>query len=125
MTKVLVVDDSRLSRNLVSDALTKAGYEVIEAINGQEGLEMYKQHQPDCIVTDLLMPVMTGQALLRCLRQESVDVPILVLSSDIQHSSKAYCESLGISGFLNKPVLGSQLAKHVADALAQTQGAPT
>jgi len=59
-------------------------------------------------VTDLLMPVMTGQALLRCLRQESVDVPILVLSSDIQHSSKAYCESLGISGFLNKFLVGRQ-----------------
>jgi len=110
---------------MVSDALRKAGFEVVEANNGQEGLEMYTVHHPDCIVTDLLMPLMTGQEFLRCLRQQSVDVPVVVLSSDIQEASKAECESLGISGFMNKPVLGSQLVAIVEDALVQAKGAAT
>jgi len=124
MTTILVVDDSRPSRRLASDALIKVGFRVIEAVNGQDGLEMFAEHQPDCIVMDLLMPVMTGQEFLRRLRQQSVDVPVVVLSSDIQQTSKSECESLGISSFLNKPVLGSQLAAHLIELLSETKGVP-
>ncbi len=123
MAKILVVDDSMLSRNIASDALTKAGFEVVEANNGQDGLKMFDKHQPDCVVMDLLMPVMCGQEFLRCLREKGVDVPVFVLTSDIQQASKSECEALGISGFLHKPVLGSQLVTCVQEELAKTKRA--
>jgi len=121
MAKVLVIDDSRLSRMMAVNAVVEAGFEVVEAVDGQNGLEMFAEHQPDCVVTDLLMPVMNGQEFLAKLRKESVEVPVFVLTSDIQESTKADCEALGISGFLNKPVSGSLLAKSLQDVLSKAQ----
>ena len=122
MSKILVVDDSRLSRNMAADSLTSAGYLVVEAANGQEGLAMLDEHRPDCVVIDLLMPVMNGLELLRQLRDNGADVPVIVATSDIQDGSRAECEALGIYGFLNKPVKREKLVSGVQEALSQIQG---
>ena len=122
MTKILVVDDSLLSRNMAADVIQAAGYDVITANNGQKALDMFDDHQPDCVVTDLLMPVMSGQELIERLRDKSKEIPVFVVSSDIQESSKSQCEALGISGFLNKPVLGRELVACLNEALSTTSG---
>jgi len=121
MAKVLVVDDSRLSRRMAVEAVSKAGFEVVEAVDGQNGLEMFAEHQPDCIVTDLLMPIMNGQEFLAKLRLQTVELPVIVLTSDIQEAIKSECEALGISGFLNKPVPGDLLAKILNEVLSKAE----
>lgn len=120
---ILVVDDSRLSRRLVVDTLRDAGHRVTEAENGAVALELFCQDQPDCVVTDLLMPVMDGHELLRQLRAVDSDVPVVVATADIQTPSRNACEELGISGFLNKPVQPDELSAVVNAALTQTTGA--
>jgi CheY-like chemotaxis protein len=102
---------------MTSDALSNGGFDVIEAVNGQAGWEALKEHQPDCVVVDLLMPVMTGQEFIRHLREDDKSTPVLVLTSDIQDSARADCESLGISKFLHKPVDKNQIIEDVRNAL--------
>ena len=59
--KILTVDDSALSRKrFISTPLRESGYEVFEAVNGADGLVKFAEHNPDCVLTDLLMPVMDG-----------------------------------------------------------------
>lgn len=123
MATILVAEDSRLSRRMVVDALRDAGHDVIEAVNGEAALEAFRQQQPDCVVTDLLMPVMTGQELLGQLRAMNSKVPVIVASADIQQSSRAECEALGISGFLHKPIKPQELVPCVEAALKQEAGA--
>ncbi len=119
MGKILVVDDSRLARSMVSDALTNGGFEVVEAHNGQQGLDAFGEHHPDCVITDLLMPEMSGQQFIRHLRAQDDSVPVLVLTSDIQDSSRAACEALGINKFLHKPVDAIQIVDDVHAAISQ------
>ncbi|PHR95334.1 MAG: response regulator [Blastopirellula sp.] len=119
MPHILVVDDSRLSRRMVVDKLKEAGHETVEAINGKEGLDLLRLTRPDCVVTDLLMPVMGGQELLRNIRSINSEIPVIIASADIQISSRSECEELGISGFLQKPVDAQSLLTCVNEALNQ------
>lgn len=122
MTRILVVEDSMLSRRMVVDALKEAGYETSEAKNGEVGLEMFRENRPDCVVSDLLMPIMDGQTLLGHIRELDTEVPVIIASADIQQSSLDICESFGISGFLNKPVKSEDLLVCVEAALTQNTG---
>ncbi len=120
MTRILVVEDSLLSRRMVVDTLNEAGYETSEAKNGEVGLEMFRESRPDCVVSDLLMPIMDGQTLLGHIRELDTEVPVIIASADIQQSSRDICENLGISGFLNKPVKSADLLERIEAALAHS-----
>ena len=122
MSHLLVVEDSRLSRCVVVDALREAGHDISEAVNGEEALESFRQDRPDCVVTDLLMPVMGGHELLKRIRDIDSEVPVIVASADIQLSSRTKCEELGISGFLQKPIQLEELVACVDAALTQYAG---
>lgn len=122
--RILIVDDSALSRKrFLAKPLSAAGFEVVEASNGKEGFEAWAESrtddaQPfDCVITDLLMPVMDGFELLELLKQNGCDVPILVASADIQESSRKKIEESGADGFLNKPYNDETLLDAVHDAL--------
>lgn len=117
MARVLVVDDSRFSRNLTARILREAGHEVVEAADGERGLEAVREHEPDCVVLDLLMPVLDGPGFLSRLRGEGSSLPVVVASADIQTSSRELCEALGISGFVNKPVSAEVLCPCIERAI--------
>ena len=120
-TKILSVDDSNLTRKrFVAAPLREAGYEVVEAANGEEGLEALGEHQPACVITDLLMPIMDGFGFIEAARANGYAGPIVVVSADIQQSSRERVGSLGVAGFLNKPFERSALLDAVASAIAST-----
>lgn len=103
-TKILVVDDSRLSRRrFLADPLRTAGYEVFEAVDGQDGLRAVEEHNPDIIFSDLLMPVMDGFEFIAQLRQQNAHQPIVVLSADVQETTQQKLRELDVFEFLNKP----------------------
>jgi len=87
----------------ICDILKDAGYECLQAQNGREGLEMASSVDPDCILSDLLMPELDGIGLLTALREKGISVPVIVLSADIQETKRAQCVALGTAGFLSKP----------------------
>ena len=116
--KILAVDDSGLSRRcFVAAPLRKAGYEVIEATNGLEGLAAVAEHQPDVIVSDLLMPEMNGFEFIESLRQQGVSTPVIVASADVQETSRQKVDELDAFGFINKPFKAEELIDIVQSAV--------
>jgi two-component system, chemotaxis family, chemotaxis protein CheY len=102
---ILAVDDSASIRKMVNFTLTGAGYEVVEAVDGQDGLERAKGRQVNLVLTDQNMPRMDGLTLIRSLRsmQEYKDVPILVLTTESSNEMKNKGRAAGATGWLVKP----------------------
>jgi CheY-like chemotaxis protein len=109
MARILLVDDSKFQRKFVSGMLTNLGHVVSEAEDGEKGLQMLETAKPDLIITDLLMPVLDGVSLLRGLNEKNCPVPTVVVSADIQESTKKECLRLGARAFLNKPITSADL----------------
>ncbi len=106
MPQILVVEDDDAIRGLVSDVLRDDGYQVQEAANGLEALEVLRTHRPDLIVLDLMMPVMDGWAFVEECRSEKTcdDVPIVVTSAshDLPRTAERL-RSFGVRTCLAKP----------------------
>ena len=102
---VLSVDDSTSIRQMVSFTLKGAGYEVIEAADGQEGLEKAKMKTVDMVLTDQNMPRMDGLTLIKNLRAmpNYKNVPILMLTTESGDAMKQQGKAVGATGWLVKP----------------------
>lgn len=115
--RILVIDDSKLSRTMVGKTLKENGYEVTEAINGREALLKVGTDEPDCILLDLLMPDMSGFDVLSTLKTGGVKIPSIILTADIQQTTRKRCLDLGAVDFINKPPLESDLIGAIEKAL--------
>ena len=102
---VLSVDDSSSIRQMVAFTLKGAGYEVIEASDGQEGLEKAKMKTVDMVLTDQNMPRMDGLTLIKSLRAmpNYKNVPILMLTTESGDAMKQQGKGAGATGWLVKP----------------------
>ena len=102
---VLSVDDSSSIRQMVSFTLKGAGYEVVEASDGQEGLDKAKAKTVDMVLTDQNMPRMDGLTLIKSLRAMPAykSVPILMLTTESGDAMKAQGKAAGATGWLVKP----------------------
>ncbi len=103
--KVLVADDHAETVALIRDALTRHGYDVIEAGNGAECLEKVEESEPDLIILDVHMPVLNGFDALRLLRKRAqANLPVIILSGrgDLQDVRKGWKRGADI--YLTKPV---------------------
>ena len=103
--KILAVDDSGSLRQMVVFSLKAAGYQVIEAVDGQDGLEKAKSGNFDLVLTDQNMPRMDGLTLIRSLRNLPAyqSVPILMLTTEASAEMKAKGRAAGANGWLVKP----------------------
>lgn len=102
---ILAVDDSVSIRKMVSFTLKKAGYEVIEADDGQDGLDKARAHKVNLVLTDQNMPRMDGLTLIKSLRAlpEYTKVPILMLTTESSDAMKAQGKAAGATGWMVKP----------------------
>ena len=117
MGLVLIIEDAALLRKMLQKILRSKGYETIEASNGREGLEMITTHNPDCVVLDLLMPEMEGREVLRVMRDRGLQIPTIVMTADIQETTRAECLELGALTVLNKLPKGEELLPWIEKAL--------
>jgi two-component system chemotaxis response regulator CheY len=114
---VLVVDDSALARRSARRILETDGYEVIEASDGMTALEQYYVHKPAVVILDLVMKGMYGLDVLAKLREIDPRARVIVVSADVQTSSKDLVQSGGGAAFLTKPVEADNLLTTVKRAL--------
>ena len=105
MKTILAVDDSGSLRQMLAFSLKAAGYGVIEAVDGQDGLAKAKRQTVDLVLTDQNMPGMDGLSLIKALRGMSsyMKVPILMLTTESSSEMKALGKAAGASGWLVKP----------------------
>lgn len=101
--KIMVVDDSALSRRTLRRILEGAGYSVVEAEEGMAALELYFIEKPDLVLLDLVMKGMYGLDVLSKLREMDAGARVIVASADIQTSTRAMVEEAGATDFINKP----------------------
>ena len=116
---VLLVDDSGLARRGTRRILEGAGYHVIEAEDGLSALERYFIDKPDLVLLDLVMKGMYGIEVLTKLRALDGEARVIVLSADIQTSSRDMVADAGAIGFLNKPVTPDDLIAAVRHAIGE------
>lgn len=118
MASILTVEDSSFQRKIIIKILEKAGHETLAAENGQRGLEVLATHTPDCILCDLLMPEMDGFQFLEALKEKNIQIPVIILTSDIQDTVKQRCLDLGAKSFLNKPAQEGQILEALNSILS-------
>lgn len=119
MAKILAVDDSASMRGMVAHTLKSAGHEVVEADNGQAGLDTAAKTRFDLVLADVNMPVMDGITMVRGLRgrAEYKGVPILMLTTESNTDKKMEGKAAGATGWLVKPFDPEQLLATVKKVL--------
>ena len=115
--KIMVVDDSALSRRTLRRILETGGYEVVEAEEGMTALELYFIEKPDLVLLDLVMKGMYGLDVLTKLREMDAGACVIVASADIQTSTRALVEKAGARAFINKPFAAETVLGVVHSAL--------
>lgn len=120
MAKVLIVDDTMSELELIEKFLDENGYTVIRATDAKSALTKASEQKPDVVVTDVVMPGMSGFELCRSLKNnpDTKNVPIIILSSKNQELDRLWAMKQGADVYLTKPVTSEQLiraVKSVAD----------
>lgn len=103
MKRVLCIDDDAPIREMLKDVLTEAGYEVVTANDGAEGLALWKKSRFDLLVTDLLLPKIDGIRLAEQIRAVDRNAKILVVTA-INHSLEKELQGAPIDGYFPKPI---------------------
>ncbi len=111
MAQILLIDDDDLLRGVLAKALVHAGHVVIQAGDGQQGVELARATTVDLVITDLIMPVQEGVETIVKLRRERPDLPIIAISGGVTHS-KLYLDiaaKIGARRILAKPFTPQEL----------------
>ncbi|MCK5180741.1 MAG: response regulator [Candidatus Omnitrophica bacterium] len=123
--KILVVDDEKKIRELLEIRLSSAGYEVIQACHGEEGVQQAKAHLPDLILMDVMMPRMDGGEAVKCLEEDSVtkDIPVIFLTAIItkeeeEHSAFGIQLDTNKYRFMAKPFDSQKLLAEIKEVLS-------
>ena len=120
MEKILIADDEQLMRQLVVDFLQPEGYELIEAADGKEALELYQKEHPDLVLLDVMMPGYDGWTVCREIRRESA-VPIMMLTAKGEEIDQLFAYDLGVDEYITKPFSPKILAAKIKALLRRVQ----
>ena len=103
--KILTVDDSRTMRDMLRMALSGAGFDVVQAVDGVDGLDVLERETPDVVITDINMPKMDGFGFIEGARKIARFrvTPILVLTTESDPDKKQRAKSAGATGWIVKP----------------------
>lgn len=120
MKKVLIVDDLQSELDLIDRYLTKAGYAVIKAYNGQEALEKTTENKFDAIVTDWMMPSMGGLDICRQLKKnpETANIPVVVCTVKNREVDRLWAKKQGVKAYLTKPFSEQELINALKEAIS-------
>jgi two-component system chemotaxis response regulator CheY len=113
--RILTIDDSKTMRDMLRLTLTGAGYDVLQAVDGQDGLDVLRRERVDVVITDINMPKLDGYGVIRHLRADADydETPILVLSTEGDQKTKDIGREAGATGWLVKPFDPEQLVEIV------------
>ena len=121
MAHILIIDDDEQVRLVLQKMLVRAGYEVVSAANGKQGIRIFNENPTDLVITDILMPVMPGSRLISILREEHPNVKIIAISGGGSMNQPEgflnLASDLGAHQILTKPIKFEDLIAAVEAAL--------
>lgn len=119
MKRVLVVEDTEDNRQIVRDLLTSVGYEIIEAVTGEQGVAMAAEHRPDLILMDMQLPILDGYEATRQIKANPAlrDIPIIAVTSYALSGDEAKTRKAGCDAYVAKPFSPRQLLGKVRELL--------
>jgi two-component system cell cycle response regulator DivK len=119
--RVLVVEDNALNLKLVRDVLLRAGFEVIEARSGEEGVAQARACTPDMILMDLQLPGIDGTQAMRMIREDpgGTDIPIVALTAFAMSEDRERALRSGFDGYLIKPISVRDLPRQISEFLPE------
>lgn len=119
MSKILVIDDDDILRELMAHALTADGYDVVSAENGDAGIAAARQETPDLIISDMNMPKMTGWQMIEKLQSDALtsDIPIIALTAHKTADDRTAGYRAGVAAYEEKPVDMARLKSKIISLL--------
>ena len=121
MFNLLVVEDHPHIRTIIEKNLSNAGYHVFTADNGEAALELFYQKKMDAVITDIMMPVMDGNSLVKAIRNEDTEIPILMLTALETYKDKEKSFETGSDDYMVKPVDMKELLLRIKALLRRAQ----
>lgn len=120
---ILVVDDEPMARTLLRLTLVRAGFEVVEAVDGFDALDKLKEGAPDVMILDVMMPGIDGFSVCETIREDasSSELPIIMLSAKTDLESVNKGLEVGANRYLTKPISPEELTRQV-QAVLDSQG---
>ena len=118
---ILVVEDTAEISEVWRRVLTSAGFDVLQAGDGADGVEQARQHQPDLILMDITLPILDGISAVRKLKADALTahVPVIFVSGDAFAARRA--RAVGGAAFLSKPVRAAELLSTIAQTLGDSE----
>ncbi len=119
--RILVIEDTEDNRQIIRDLLTSFDYELIEAVDGAEGVAMAESHHPDLILMDIQLPVLDGYEATRRIRAipDLARVPIIAVTSYALSGDEAKTREAGCDGYVAKPFSPRQLLAKIREFLPE------
>ncbi len=120
---ILVVDDESRMRKLIKDFLMTKNYNILEAENGEEALKIYEQNKEkvSLILLDVMMPKLDGWSVLRQIRQENKNIPIVMLTARAEEQDELFGFELGVDEYITKPFSPKILVARVESILKRSK----
>ncbi len=103
MKKILIIDDAAFYRLQIRTLLEKQGFTVIEAENGEKGLELFRNEKPDLVVLDNILPGIQGVGVLKIIRDHTPNAKVIVVSSASNETMLKKIQELRVDAFIKKP----------------------
>jgi two-component system cell cycle response regulator DivK len=121
MTKVLIAEDNPVNRELLRELLEGRGYEVEEACDGEEALEMVGRARPNILLLDLGMPKLDGFGVVRKIRENPLlnDLPVMAVTAYAMRGDREKALESGFDGYLSKPINAASLAEELERLLGK------
>ena len=106
MAKILLVEDNEMNRDMLSRRLVRNGFEVVMAVNGQEGIDMTVSERPDLVLMDMSLPVMDGWEATRRLKADDTTrtIPVIALTAHAMEADREQAMQAGCDDFDTKPI---------------------
>ncbi|MET0866658.1 MAG: response regulator [Pseudorhodoplanes sp.] len=106
MAKILLVEDNEMNRDMLSRRLVRSGFEVVMAVNGQEGVDMTVSERPDLVLMDMSLPIMDGWEATRRLKADDATkaIPVIALTAHAMESDREQAMKAGCDDFDTKPI---------------------
>lgn len=114
--KILIVDDSATDRHILSNILTRGGYQVGFASNGEDGVAMSKEGSPDLVLMDVVMPGLNGFQATRMITKNkaTMHIPIILCTTKSQPTDRIWGLRQGAKDYITKPVVAEELLKKIS-----------